>query len=455
VSIDTSFLVGHPAGPFSLFFALTDGSGLSDGTNTITISNINFFNGSPLGNPTAFGGVTGDLASTVVVTDTGTLNFFSETFSAGQSLSFEITLTSNPDEGPIPDGFAFYVLDSSGLAIPTLSPRADYLISLGIGVSGATPAIYGGDPSRSPATGNPIALPAPTVTLLDTIPPVTAAVLSPQPNAAGWNNTNVTISLNSTDSEPDGTGVKQIQWSLAGAQTGSSTVPGSTTTVTISIEGTTTLTFFGTDNAGIQEAPKALSIQIDKTPPAFLTFPVSLTVPPTSSAGAVVTYALPTATDATSGVSSAGVSCAPASGSTFPLGTTTVTCTVADNAGNVATGTFKLTVHYNFKWTIGKPAPALNSAQVSDAYKVAFSLGGNFGLNAVTGVTSTRIACSGPRGVGLPEAEGRLGLSYNSTTGNYQQTFGKPGASAAGTCAQVNFALSDGTAQAIDIKFVH
>ena len=69
------------------------------------------------------------------------------------------------------------------------------------------------------------------------------AVASPAPNAAGWNNTNVAINLNSTDSEPGGTGVKQIQWLLAGAQMGSSTVPGSTTSVTVSTEGITTLTY--------------------------------------------------------------------------------------------------------------------------------------------------------------------------------------------------------------------
>jgi len=103
----------------------------------------------------------------------------------------------------------------------------------------------------------------------DSTPPVTTAVALPTANAAGWNNTNVAVTLNSTDSEPGGTGVKQIQWSLTGAQTGSSTVPGGSTAVTISTEGTTTLTYFGTDDAGNQEVPKTLTIQIDKTPPSI------------------------------------------------------------------------------------------------------------------------------------------------------------------------------------------
>jgi len=100
-------------------------------------------------------------------------------------------------------------------------------------------------------------------------PPVTTEVASPPPNVVGWNNSNVTIMMNSTDNEPGGSGVKQIQWSLAGAQTASSTVPGSTTSLTISNEGTTTLTYFGTDNAGNVETANTLTIRLDKTPPSI------------------------------------------------------------------------------------------------------------------------------------------------------------------------------------------
>ena len=54
----------------------------------------------------------------------------------------------------------------------------------------------------------------------DTTPPVTTAALSPLPNAAGWNNTNATVTLTSTDNEPNGTGVTEIHFALAGAQGG-------------------------------------------------------------------------------------------------------------------------------------------------------------------------------------------------------------------------------------------
>jgi hypothetical protein len=108
------------------------------------------------------------------------------------------------------------------------------------------------------------------VTLVtDTTTPVTVAIVSPQPNAAGWNNSNVTVALNSADNEPGGTGVKQISYSATGAQPISSTVVnGASTSFTITAEGITTITFFGTDNAGNIETARTITIRIDKTPPA-------------------------------------------------------------------------------------------------------------------------------------------------------------------------------------------
>ncbi|MCX6812299.1 MAG: chitobiase/beta-hexosaminidase C-terminal domain-containing protein [Candidatus Berkelbacteria bacterium] len=63
----------------------------------------------------------------------------------------------------------------------------------------------------------------------------------------------------------------------------------------------------------------------------------------TSSAGAIVNYTAPNATDNVD--ATAPAICSPASGSTFPIGTTTVTCNKTDVAGNSATPTtFKVKV---------------------------------------------------------------------------------------------------------------
>src|SRR6185503_12292687 len=62
---------------------------------------------------------------------------------------------------------------------------------------------------------------------------------------------------------------------------------------------------------------------------------------PTVSAPCVVTNFTTTASDNCPGVT---VVCTPASGSCFPVGTTTVTCTATDASGNTATCSFTVTV---------------------------------------------------------------------------------------------------------------
>ena len=100
----------------------------------------------------------------------------------------------------------------------------------------------------------------------DTTAPITTASASPGPNANGWNNTDVRVQLNAVD-ETGGSGVKEIGFSLSGAQGGTGVVAGSRAAVTISAEGTTILTVFARDNAGNQAPAKTLAVRIDKTPP--------------------------------------------------------------------------------------------------------------------------------------------------------------------------------------------
>ena len=84
----------------------------------------------------------------------------------------------------------------------------------------------------------------------------------------------------------------------------------------------------------------SLTFTIATTPPT-LVLPEEVTVEAETSAGAVVTFTA-TASDAVAGT--IPVSCTPSSGSTFAIGTTTITCTASDDAGNVASGSFTVTI---------------------------------------------------------------------------------------------------------------
>ncbi len=163
-------------------------------------------------------------------------------------------------------------------------------------------------------------------------PPVTTAVATPGPNALGWNNTDVLVTLTAADA--GGPGVGAINYSLSGAQTGSGATAGGNGSVPITAEGTTTLTYFAQDSAGVREAPKTLVVQIDKTPPSVI---FAAPVPAANAAGwnnTNVTLSF-TAADNLSGLSTMS----PAS----PVVLTaegrslTTTVTVSDRAGNTAT----------------------------------------------------------------------------------------------------------------------
>ncbi|MBV6394541.1 MAG: hypothetical protein HFACDABA_00106 [Anaerolineales bacterium] len=79
----------------------------------------------------------------------------------------------------------------------------------------------------------------------------------------------------------------------------------------------------------------------DLTPP-IVSVPADMVVPPNVPAGAVVNFSA-TATDETYPTNPV-VTCVPPSGSTFPLGTTTVNCSATDGAGNTGYASFNVTV---------------------------------------------------------------------------------------------------------------
>lgn len=110
--------------------------------------------------------------------------------------------------------------------------------------------------------------------------------------------------------------------------------------------GTTTVTCFAKDKAG-NPGDNTFSVTVEDTTAPNLTVSTARTATATSTNGAVVTYSAPSATDIVDGTVVAG--CDKPSGSVFPLGSTTVTCTATDKAGN--TGTEKFTVAVTAAWS--------------------------------------------------------------------------------------------------------
>jgi glycosidase len=167
---------------------------------------------------------------------------------------------------------------------------------------------------------------------IDLTPPATTATPSSSPNGAGWYNAGVTVNLSAVDT--GGSGVAQIQYGLAGAQTGSQIVPGSTASITISANGTTILTYFSVDNAGNIESPHMLTVNIDSSLPVI----VPTVSGPLGASGWYVGNVTVnwTVTDSFSGIASSS-GCGPVTLTSYTTGTL-LSCSATSVAGLANTG---------------------------------------------------------------------------------------------------------------------
>jgi lysophospholipase L1-like esterase len=106
--------------------------------------------------------------------------------------------------------------------------------------------------------------------------------------------------------------------------------------------GMSVVTCTATDRYG-HTASASFSVMVNPdVPPVLNNIPPDQVVEATSRFGAVVTFPVPGVSDASD--ANVNVLCFPPSGSTFPLGTTVVTCTGTDQVGNVARATFTINV---------------------------------------------------------------------------------------------------------------
>ncbi len=122
--------------------------------------------------------------------------------------------------------------------------------------------------------------------------------------------------------------------------------------------GTTTVTCSATDSVG-NTSTGSFTVTVADTTPPTLQLPSSITKEATGPSGAVVSYGA-SATDNVDGTDP--VTCSRASGSIFPLGTTTVTCSATDSVGNTSTGSFTVTVVDTTPPTLQLPSSIIKEA---------------------------------------------------------------------------------------------
>jgi fibro-slime domain-containing protein len=235
--------------------------------------------------------------------------------SFGAPLTVAARLTTVPDGQPVAGASVLFATgasqatattDVNGLAQASLS-------SLPLGSDAIAISFAGSATSLASTTSA-------NVSIADTTPPVIGVVSNVVAEATAATGAIVTLATPTATDNVDAAPVVSL-------------TPTSGTRFAL---GTTTVTVRATDAAG-NAATATFTVTVRDTTPPILTLPANIEV---TAAGPVTFTA--TAADLVDGTDA--VTCAPASGSAFAVGTTTVSCNTTDRAGNAAHGTFIVTV---------------------------------------------------------------------------------------------------------------
>ena len=274
--------------------------------------------------------------------------------------------------------------------------------------------------------------------------PTTTASFAP-PIQNGWYR-NPTMTLTVVDSGD--AGIDYTKYSLDGGPLQTYTAP-----FQVTGDGSHTLDFYSTDNAGNVEATNSLAFKVDATAPT-----ISIDVPVNGSHVGLGTTvgASYDCDDATSGKASCvGPVASGDPIDTSTVGTHTFTVQAADNAGNTASMTVTYDVVYNV-WT-GFGPPIVDGGTTTRAagsvLPVRFGIGGNFGLGILAAgyPRSQPVSCSTglPTGPATPTASDS-GLTF--VNGQYQYDW-KTDKAWKGTCRMLILKLNDNTVETALIQF--
>jgi hypothetical protein len=272
-----------------------------------------------------------------------------------------------------------------------------------------------------------------TVRVRDTTAPVIATHANLAAEATGPAGASVSYTRPVTSDAVDGSGLATC-------------LPASGSTFAL---GNTTVTCSAHDAAGNTAVATTFNVNVHDTTAPVISAHADVTISAASNSSAVVNYTLPTATDLVDG--SVAVTCLPASGSSFAVGTTAVNCSATDHAGNTAHSTFNVIVSYAFSGFF-RPVdnlPVINVVKAGSAIPVKFTLGGDQGLNIfATGYpASVSTTCSAATTDAIEETvtAGGSSLSYDATSGQYIYVW-KTDKSWIG-CRQLQVKLRDGTSR--------
>jgi hypothetical protein len=150
--------------------------------------------------------------------------------------------------------------------------------------------------------------------------------------------------------------------------------------------GATDVTFTATDANG-NDASMTITITVGDSVAPALDVPGPISAEAAGPSGTSVTYSV-SATDAVT--ASPAISCSPASGSTFPITTTTVECSATDAAGNRRVRSFPVTISDTIAPVVSVPGPISVEATGPSGAAVSYSVSATDAVAGSPAVTCTR-----------------------------------------------------------------
>ncbi|MES2332513.1 MAG: HYR domain-containing protein, partial [Bacteroidota bacterium] len=180
--------------------------------------------------------------------------------------------------------------------------------------------------------------------------------------------------------------------------------------------GVTTNTFRATDESGNFSTCSFTVTVTDNQAPTFSSCPSNISTNATSAGGAVVTYTAPVGTDNCPGSTTTRIA-GLASGSTFPIGTTTVTHRVTDASGNTANCSFTVTVV--------AVAPVIHCPANMTVNNAAGQCGANvnFAATETTGIPASTITYSHASGSFFPVGTTTVTATATNSVGSSNCSF--------------------------------
>ncbi|MBX3738609.1 MAG: HYR domain-containing protein [Candidatus Didemnitutus sp.] len=348
------------SGAHELAFIILDGGGAAGGKFRLetTQSFIDNNPGDPLPPPTPVDNTPPVIAAPA--------NIVAEaTSAAGATVTFSATATDDKD-GNVP---------------VTASPASGSTFALGTTAVGLAASDSAGNTATAEFD----------VTVRDTTAPVIAAMSNLTVEATSANGAAVTYAL---PTATDAVSTASISAS-----------PGSGDVFPL---GNSTVTVTATDAAN-NSSHSDFTITVQDTTPPVITAPANITAEATSAAGAAVSYSA-SAADLVDG--NVAVTGSPASGSVFPLGTTSVSLSAADSRNNSASASFSVTVH-----DTTAPALTVPASQTIEATSAAGAVA-NFAASATDAVGVTSLTYSAASGSTFPLGNTTVTVSASDAAGN-------------------------------------